>query len=228
MERIKSRIQYKIKSGIISFLILLIIAACASFLHILPEMEHYSRVYKKPLLVTATIIRHDSISTHGKTRYNSYIEYIADGWRFTNIEYESKKQEGELTPVGNKVALSVSPENPSVMLSDLEHGCKYVHLSLWIFFFSVSCLNSYICHLLLSASSPPLATGKEQEKRNVLLKIRSRIMRPVFLLAAIAYTIFPLRYPMLLGSPFFLFAAACIALWAWGVVRAARDLENVQ
>jgi len=81
---------------------------------------------------------------------------------------------------------------------------------------------------LLSASSPPLATGKEQEKRNVLLKIRSRIMRPVFLLAAIAYTIFPLRYPMLLGSPFFLFAAACIALWAWGVVRAARDLENVQ
>jgi len=198
----------------------------------LNDLEHYRRVYDHPAYVTAVVSDHDSYtrsngSSSSTKRYRSYISYTVNDVTYSDIRYEDKNSEEKLTPIGTAVRLSVSPEDPSKLISALKDSGTDILYSIPLLLFSVFSLIYYILNskrLVLSEVPPE----PEVIKADIISSVKHRSWRPGFFFGCLAYIAVYLRYPMIIKSWVLWIAAASAVCWLWCLKNAIRDIYHAK
>lgn len=186
------------------------------------QMEHYNRVYKNPVTVQATVIKHDDYDDDGDTDYRSYIFYRVGDTMYANIRYEDKDKQSDLTPIGQTVEVQVSPEDPTKLISSLVSDGQLLVVTIPLF----SIMMSLVLHILIirkRSNKLPGTPDRETIVQDILMTIRGRMFRFFWILVSVGYLLLCWRYPSQFQHKTMIAASLCGAAWLWCVCRDMRD-----
>jgi len=191
------------------------------------DMEHYIRVRENPVTVTATVTQHKIHTDDDDTEYRSYITYTYDGVRYSNMSYENKSKKANLTPVGTKLSIQVSPEDPSQQIAKLKKGSMGVNISVVMaaLILAVGYTLAQKIGLTKKGSDAP---DQETIRNDLKIKVRSRLMRPFLMLCGVGFGLLDWRYSAVLGQLPLGLAAACAAGWLYCLYTTTRDYRRVE
>lgn len=182
------------------------------------DAEEFNRVYANPLTVTATVKEYDSYDDDNDTDYRSYVEYEVNGTLYLT-KYEDKNTEEELTPIGEKVTLKVSPENPGRSLSDLVKSARNVPFIITITLIMLSLFLLPLMDRGRKSKENPLQ-NEEVLVKDIKSALLCRAENIALLLIGSAYAGLAVRYPLIYGKSMAVFAIALLAAWVICMARA--------
>lgn len=190
------------------------------------SMEHYLRVKEKGISVEATVVRHEQYQSDDETRYRSYVSYRVEGTSYENIRYENKGSEKNLTPVGSQVVLKVSPEDPSVQLSELKASWTGMFFGIPV---TMALLIMFWNQFLSSRRSKgnPGMPDEQTIRRDSLLTVCSRFQPYFWFLAAASWGFMRWRYGGTLPDWLLVPMLGACGLWIWAAIRGVRDLVSI-
>lgn len=200
-------------------LALIVLAIVGEFVVQMGEMEHYRRVYRKPLYVEAMVTRYEE----GDDSTDAYVDYMANGLMYKDVFYESKWDVAELPPIGDTVRIPVSPIDPSKSLEDLE---KSKYMSMFLMTFLLMCMAFAWLAVMQSRRSKGVVGMPEPEvlQRDLRLTIYGRFWLAFWVLFTIATVLMYLRYRMILGGVMLLSTIAGAVMSVVCASRVSRDL----
>lgn len=192
------------------------------------DMEHYQRVCKKPLTVTATVTKHDTYEdSDDDTHYDTYISYVAEGVEYKNILYSSESSEKKQIPMNTQLEVDVSPEDPSALLSNLRATATIVYLFAPI---TLSLIISIYVSLLPCLRSGSLTDTKDTEiiVKDMKLTIMSRFFRPFSFILTVYFFFLCVRYPDINLIKTAIAGAVCCIVWLWRLYRTICDFRYIK
>ena len=191
------------------------------------DLEHYSRVYQNPLRTTATVTRHAVHEDEDDTDYLSYITYTVNGVQYADIRYEDENRKGELTPVGQRVIVEVSPEDPAVLVKDLLSTRFSTEFStIMIAFAAAAGWQSWTRRK--RSKNLAGAPDQEQMERDLRLTVYGRISLSSWLILAILMGALWWRYPLFIEDWIKYVAVGSLVIWLISLVFALRCLRSIQ
>ena len=188
--------------------------------------EHYRRVYRDPITVTATVTKHDMESDSEDTSYYSYISYTVDGNTYHNVQYERVNNQDARTPLGQEVTVQVSPEAPGTLLQSLKQP-----FSLYAEFFFLSLMASWA---ITSFRKRRLSTGvysmpgSDTVTSDLMVTVRARTCRVLWLLMLVVTGVLYWRYPMMYKGGYLVAGAVYGLFWLLCMFSAIQDAKRVQ
>ena len=191
------------------------------------DLEHYTRVYQNPLRATATVIRHEVDENDDDTDYLSYISYTVNGVRYADIRYENKNKNAELTPIGQKVTVEVSPEDPSVLIADLLKTRFSTEFSTIMVAFVAAAGWRGWTHRKRSKNLVG-APDQEQLERDLRLTVYGRMSLSSWLILAILTGALWWRYPLFIEGWVKYVAVGSIVIWLISLVVAIGCLRVIK
>lgn len=204
-----------------------VVILCILLIGSISSLEHFNRVHENPLVVTATVVTHESYDNDGDTDYCSYVRYKVQDVLYENRPYEDVDTITELTPLGQTVQLEVSPEDPAEQISELKREGQLLFVFLPIFLALVSL--GWKSVLRKQRSKENFSTPEpETIRKDALLTITSRFSLPFFLLMALGYGLCVWRYPAAAYDAMEYFAAGCAAIWLFCLFVAVRDCNIIR
>lgn len=189
------------------------------------SIEHYNRVYMKPVAVTATVTYYDSYDNDGDTDYRSYVSYEVNGKKYTGIRYEDKGDKSKLTPIGEQVKIEVSPEDPSVTMKALKGDCLMLWMA-WLPCLMVAGLWNFTLKGVRSKGNTGVP-DKETLEKDLKLTILSHFAQPLFLTSAIITTVITLRYSGLVPEWLIIVPAVLFIALLVVVFNSIKDIKIV-
>lgn len=209
------------------FLVMIFVLMAGMFLKGIKSLEHYNRVYRDSLRVTATVTKHDSYTDEGNTEFYAYISYAVGDAQYTNIQYENKDHKTELTPIGQQVVITVSPEDPAKQTDDLldaRFSSEFATIPL-AFLLAIGWQ-----HLLYSKRSKQLTNAPDQEvlTRDLRLTIYGRFFLVFGLVLVVLIGGLWLRYPTVIDLWAKYTVAGCGIIWLYCLISAIRSLNAVK
>lgn len=205
----------------------LVVALVAMVFHSVQSLEHYNRVYRDPLEVTAVVTRYSKHEdSEGDVDYISHVTYSVNGTAYT-VQYESENHESELTPIGTEVNIQVSREDPGRTIKGLRSsGYAAVFLAAaWSFV-----IPSIWCRGLKRKRSRDVAGMPDTEtvERDIRLTIFSGVPLYFWPMLSLACLALLLRYSAATGEwlPYVLVFCALVAVML--LVNAMRKLHALK
>ena len=226
----KKKKSKKMIIGIIFLILILssvVIGCVFGLMHSIASMEHYLRVWDKPLEVIAVVTKHDSYDDDGSNRYRSYISYTAYGVKYTNVEYQDVTKRSDLVAKGKTLTVEVSPEDPGKLISELANSQGMLGVMIpFTCFFLMLVWNSVINGK--RSRNNPDSPDKETVARDLKLTILSRRFPVMCLLVCVGYGLMYWRYGRFIGNWCPVVIAILGAGWLLDVFRAIRDWGAVK
>ena len=163
------------------------------------DAEHYLQVYENPATVTAIVTDHREYSDSETSGYTSHVTYTYDGVRYKNTLYEDRSAKKNLTPLGEKVTLQISPKDPTVQISDLKRSVTWLPLSIIFPVVLLASLWFFLQNRRISSGGK--GTPEESTiRRDLHIKISARIFPALVLLSWLGYGFLHLRYATATGD----------------------------
>lgn len=216
----------KLLIALISLIFCLIFLSLAINGHV--DMEHYQRVCKNPLTVTATVTKHDTYEdSDDDIHYRTYISYVAEGVEYKDIKYSSVSDKKKQIPMNTQLEVDVSPEDPSALLSDLKSTAIDAYVFAPITLFAI--ISIYVS-LLTCLCSGSLTDTKDTEiiVKDMKLTIMSRFFRPFSFILTVYFFFLCVRYPDINLSKTAIAGAVCCIIWLWCLYRTIRDFRYIK
>ena len=188
-------------------------------------LEHYSRVYKNPLVVTATVTSYGTYDDEGDTDYRSYVSYEVDGKKYEKIRYEDKDYRSDLNPIGTQVELKVSPEDPSSTISSLKSDTIMLVGFFFVLSIAAALWNIGISNMRSKKNSAIPDT--EVLEKDLKLTVLGRFSLAIWILVSVLLFVLVWRYPVIMPRWISVAAVVCLILWLISVFKAARDIRLI-
>lgn len=205
-------------AGILAFLIVGLVNGVS-------EAEHYRRVWQDPVEVSATVSAHEAYDDEGDTDFYIYIDYTVDGVAYNHIRYNSVENKTQLPPIGDKIQIQASPEDPRVLLKDLKNNPSLIFCGpMVIFLLTFACAELL---MLLRSRYLPGQPDQETVVKDLRITLLANGFRPLFLLIALYMFALCWRYPMLYGDKTRGVGLICLAIWVILMVMLVKDLRKV-
>lgn len=177
--------------------------------------------------VTYTVTRHEVDENDDDTDYLSYISYTVNGVRYADIRYENKNKNAELTPIGQKVTVEVSPEDPAVLVEELLNTRFSTEFSTIMIAFAAAA-GWQIWMRRKRSKNLPGAPEQEQIERDLRLTVYGRMSLSSWLILAILTSALWWRYPLFIEGWIKYVAVGSIVIWLISLVFAIRCLWSIR
>ena len=179
-------------------------------------------------MVTATVTDHGiSYDDEGNDDYTSSVSYEVNGVRYKDKHYETVNNKKALTPIGTKVQLEVSPEDPGILISTLKNS--YAALLFGIVSFSLLLTFEWKLILFRMRSADLLhAPDAETIQKDANLTVSGRFAPLFFLSLSVFGGLLLWRYSPLIPDWVDIVVLVCAAIGLWRLLVLVRDIRIVK